>query len=394
MLSEASQNHLQLKKLIENAVNRYCIKYNLPKIPVGYGLVGKESGLEFNIRTPKIVISRNLPSRLRRHPPHARVWYMLQAVGHELTHYKQYTMLIKRHIVPRKELFDEEEAYLAGHQHADDNIVRYSPHEINPPAHYTIDRLGRVRLVKKKKNPNLHIKEAYPYGAPMLHVRGKATYDPKVREFLKHHNFHWDTTYYAWVGVNFNMDYKDIERRDNRLNKLTPDLKSLGENLGHEVFIRKSGENPIKHTPTGWYWGSQGPFPTRDKALNVMRAVFASGYTPKHNVTHDEKRSAPRSKLFEAFHGVQPQSAKTVFYEAPDKSKPLLKIGDISQLNYRPTGPSLKKGTEFYHKSGDTGNRMLKTNLILATDQKGKNLYLLKKSRSKYPVFTSRGVIG
>ena len=92
-------------------------------------------------------------------------------------------------------------------------------------------------------NPNLHIKEAYPYGAPMLHVRGKATFDPAIRAFLKYHKFHWDPNYHAWVGVNFNMDRKDI--RDipgNQQNKLTPDLRALGEKLGHKVTIRKSGE--------------------------------------------------------------------------------------------------------------------------------------------------------
>ena len=36
--------------------------------------------------------------------------------------------------------------------------------------------------------------------------------------------------------------------------------------------------NPIRKTSRGWYWGSQGPFPTREKALSVMRAAFASGY--------------------------------------------------------------------------------------------------------------------
>jgi hypothetical protein len=35
---------------------------------------------------------------------------------------------------------------------------------------------------------------------------------------------------------------------------------------------------PIKHTDKGWYWGSQGPFPTKAKALQVGRAAYASGY--------------------------------------------------------------------------------------------------------------------
>ena len=36
--------------------------------------------------------------------------------------------------------------------------------------------------------------------------------------------------------------------------------------------------NPIRHTVKGWYFGSQGPFTTRAKALSVMRAMFFYGY--------------------------------------------------------------------------------------------------------------------
>jgi DNA-binding ferritin-like protein len=35
---------------------------------------------------------------------------------------------------------------------------------------------------------------------------------------------------------------------------------------------------PISHKSDGWYWGSQGPFPTKQKALQVGQAAHASGY--------------------------------------------------------------------------------------------------------------------
>jgi hypothetical protein len=35
---------------------------------------------------------------------------------------------------------------------------------------------------------------------------------------------------------------------------------------------------PIRHTDKGWYWGGQGPFDTKAKALAVSRAAHASGY--------------------------------------------------------------------------------------------------------------------
>jgi hypothetical protein len=35
---------------------------------------------------------------------------------------------------------------------------------------------------------------------------------------------------------------------------------------------------PIRHTDKGWYWGSKGPFASKDKALAVARAAHASGF--------------------------------------------------------------------------------------------------------------------
>jgi hypothetical protein len=35
---------------------------------------------------------------------------------------------------------------------------------------------------------------------------------------------------------------------------------------------------PLTKKQSGWYWGSQGPFATKDKALQAARAAYASGY--------------------------------------------------------------------------------------------------------------------
>jgi hypothetical protein len=35
---------------------------------------------------------------------------------------------------------------------------------------------------------------------------------------------------------------------------------------------------PIVKKPDGWYWGSQGPFDTREEAERVARAAYANGY--------------------------------------------------------------------------------------------------------------------
>ena len=41
---------------------------------------------------------------------------------------------------------------------------------------------------------------------------------------------------------------------------------------------------PLRHTKSGWMWGSKGPFPTKAKALQVARAAFANGYK-EHDIT-------------------------------------------------------------------------------------------------------------
>ena len=38
---------------------------------------------------------------------------------------------------------------------------------------------------------------------------------------------------------------------------------------------------PIRRTSKGWYWGSKGPFKTKNKALQVQKAAYASGYKGK-----------------------------------------------------------------------------------------------------------------
>lgn len=35
---------------------------------------------------------------------------------------------------------------------------------------------------------------------------------------------------------------------------------------------------PIRKTDKGWYWGSKGPFASKQKAIDVGRAAYASGY--------------------------------------------------------------------------------------------------------------------
>jgi hypothetical protein len=46
---------------------------------------------------------------------------------------------------------------------------------------------------------------------------------------------------------------------------------------------------PIRKTPEGYYWGSKGPFPTKEKAEQVERAAYASGYKKEYKEDKDKK---------------------------------------------------------------------------------------------------------
>ena len=120
----------------------------------------------------------------------------------------------------------------------------------------------------------------------------------------------------------------------------------------------------------------------RTAILREARSRDCDWYNPRKN---------PQS-LYESFHGSPPARIRKIKYEPPKGI--LIKIGKLSQLNYIPEYPSMRKGVEYYHRSGDIGHKILKSNAILATDIKGKNLYILKDKNTKYPKFTERGIVG
>lgn len=86
--------------------------------------------------------------------------------------------------------------------------------------------------------------------------------------------------------------------------------------------------------------------------------------------------------IYKNFHGVEPRRARQVRIESPEG--PLMKLGTLSEIRYRPDSPSQHKGTEFYHESGDTGDRVLKSNLILATEANTQAIEKKKANRIRY----------
>lgn len=70
----------------------------------------------------------------------------------------------------------------------------------------------------------------FPYGAPLVMVRGGATRDPEVKSYLKAQGFVWDGSSYAWQHY--------LDRSD-----LGPVLVHLRDELGCEV-LAKEGMDP------------------------------------------------------------------------------------------------------------------------------------------------------
>ena len=113
-----------------------------------------------------------------------------------------------------------------------------------------------------------------------------------------------------------------------------------------------------------------------------------------YNIWEIEGHKNPdQHTLYESFHGTHPKGTRKVFYNPP-KGK-LVKIGRLSEIKYRPEYPSKFEGTEFYHKAGDLGYKVIKSNAILCTNKEGTQLYIVREDKEvKYPIFSDRGILG
>ena len=96
--------------------------------------------------------------------------------------------------------------------------------------------------------------------------------------------------------------------------------------------------------------------------------------------------------LYQSFHGNPPLRVRKVNLPVPKKGEKLIKIGRLTHVVYRPENPSRLAGKHFEHLFGDTGVRLLPHQPILATDKRGKALFIIPDKAS--PRMTQRGVIG
>lgn len=139
--------------------------------------------------------------------------------------------------------------------------------------------------------------------------------------------------------------------------------------------------------------------PISEKKFNEYEAnltgnIYADRVIKNYTVEQINPVKNP-SSLYESFHGNPPKELRKVKLHVPKPGEHLIAIGKLARIDYRPFGSSKRKNTEYYHMSGDTGETILPTNLILCCDQSGKNFYLVKEDDTKdNPKFTDRGIIG
>lgn len=69
---------------------------------------------------------------------------------------------------------------------------------------------------------NIIYSRGFPYGAPLAILRGGATKDPAVKEFIRSHGFRWDGDIYAYTTY---LDRSDFH----------PVLKALRDEFGCNV---------------------------------------------------------------------------------------------------------------------------------------------------------------
>ena len=139
--------------------------------------------------------------------------------------------------------------------------------------------------------------------------------------------------------------------------------------------------------------------PVRRRKRNPTRQLRAWGVNPDYDGTgprseplYRNRRNPSRTGLYESFHGASP-STRTVNLPVPKQGESLVAIGYLEQIRYRPYGNSTRKAVICKHDAGDTGSRKVNAKTILATDEKGRNLYIVPQHPT-YPKFTDRGIIG
>lgn len=195
---------------------------------------------------------------------------------------------------------------------------------------------------------------------------------------------------------------------DNRSRKAWANYGNFRVTISHDVSIRLLSKNPrervrILNSMMEHELVHHRQFvnclPYDEDEANREGRDFANKalakYSPEQiNPRVDNSRVKTNNRYindYKSFHGMKNVKTRMIDYEAP--KGPLVNIGEITSIEYRPNFDSKVKGSTFYHAMGDTGKKLFKSNCILATD--GKNFFILRKQKNvKRPFFNEKGIIG
>jgi hypothetical protein len=90
--------------------------------------------------------------------------------------------------------------------------------------------VGKKKRATAKSRPRIVYARGFPYGAPLVMLRGGATKDPAVKDFIKAEGFRWDGQRHAWAHYMYRDDFTKV-------------LSALRDMFGCEI-VPKEGMDP------------------------------------------------------------------------------------------------------------------------------------------------------
>jgi len=187
-------------------------------------------------------------------------------------------------------------------------------------------------------------------------------------------------------------DLVEIARRHYRISgitKSTPKDWIISDILVSE-FGREALDNPV-NLYQSFHSNPTRMVPRCRKCGGAVKWDKIKGWVHRKTGTYQcPKETNPN--LYQSFHGSPPQNVRKVNLPVPKKGERLVKIGRLTHVLYKPENPSKLTGKHYQHLFGDTGVRVLPHQPILATDKRGKALFIIPdKAR---PRFSRLGIIG
>ena len=245
MLAKLSSNSSELLRLLKESFEIEFQRNNLPIIPIEYGKVTQGGGLEFSptgkgkiLLHPKLSEYLQKPINQKYTGDAGKVTYMLEAVGHELTHYIQFL---------RGRPLSESEAYPKGERFSKYHTAKLSKKEINPTLVVPI----------KSKEQLEHL-----FKAQSQLIKAGVTFDSGTR--LSPRQRHWELDWSLKGGSMKNPRKRELsvpEKHQLKIAKKTLTYSDVGARImggptkaeAREIIKRLTGRTPKGNPSKKWH---------------------------------------------------------------------------------------------------------------------------------------------